>query len=90
MAELTSALRENTKAVRENTALLRKLTASEDKEMQRADRRKLLLQNAPYSEDELLKWKRQDLVMYAAQLGVRNTSVGQDKLVAAVLKAQND
>ncbi len=88
MATLVNAIRENTKAVKANSTLLSKLVKGEDKEAGRKKRRKELIDGVPYSEKDLLDFKRQDLVMLAAQLGVRNTSVGQAKLICAVLKAQ--
>ena len=90
VTELAGALRENTRATRENTKVLRQVVASEDKETQRETRRKQLLAGGPYRRDQLLEWKRPDLVMYAAQLGVRNTSVKQAELVEEVLAAQAD
>ena len=85
---IVNALRENTKAVRANTAALAKLTTESDKEMSKTERRKTVMEGVPYTEDQLLAFKRQDLVMLAAQLQVRNTSIPQKKLVKAVLKAQ--
>ncbi len=88
MRTFEKAIKENTRALRDNTDALRRLAADQDKEAARDRRRADLLSGVPYSEERLLELKRQDLVMLAARLGVKNTSVPQARLVAAVLEAQ--
>jgi hypothetical protein len=88
MRAFEKALKENTKALKQNTEVLRVLSSDKDKKTNLEKRRMEIKAGGPYSEEDLLAFKRPDLVMLAAQLGVTNTSIPQRKLVDAVLAAQ--
>ncbi len=83
-------IKENTRALRENTRALEAVTDVLDRSRNLDKRRRSILSGAPYTEAQLYQFKRQDLVMLAAQLGVRDTSVPQAALVAKVLGAQGE
>lgn len=86
--KLALSLRENTEALLENNRLLRRLCKKEDKETHRVSRREQLRRGVPYTRAELLAFKRPDLVMLAAQLGIKDTSRPQIPLVNTVLEVQ--
>jgi hypothetical protein len=81
-------LRENTRALRQNTEALKAVADVLDRSRNLEKRRRSIKAACPYTEQQLLAFKRQDLVMLASQLGVKDTSVGQAVLVARVLEAQ--
>ena len=85
----TKALAANTKALKEVTAALRDLTKVTDRDNKRARLRKRLVDGGPYTEEQLGRMKYQDLIMYAAAIGIKRTTVRRDVLVAEVLGRQD-
>jgi len=86
--KLIRALGDNTRAVDRNTKIVGKLVSEGDKKASRDARRIELLSRVPYSRQQLKALKRQDLVMLAAGLGVKETSVPQTQLVESVMRVQ--
>jgi len=85
---LTEAIRANTRALLENTKLLKRFTSKQDRKSDLDERRNRLLANIPYLKSELKQFRRQELVMLAAALGVRNTSVPNTRLVEVIFREQ--
>jgi DNA topoisomerase VI subunit B len=59
-------------------------------EERKVQKRKELIEMLPFNSQQLYALKRPELVMLAAQLGIRNTSVPQEQLIEEVLKAQSE
>lgn len=87
---LTEAIRANTRALLENTRILKRFSSKQDRKSDLDERRNRLMANIPYLKSELKQFRRQELVMLAAALGIKNTSVPNARLVDEIYREQKN